>query len=344
MQMVWQNHGGEILAEMSPVSSVSWGAMTIEYSKAEYGDFDIEAVVKIALAIRPDAFESVAEYINWHDVQRSAGRLCVRWLASVDGQVVGSAYVGQSSSLPPDIIVVYVAVHPDQQSRGYGRALLERAEVTALERGGEKAFSWADETRPRSMRLLERAGYHEVDRGWESTLDLTKCNPDGLRSAVDRVVSSGIRITPASSFALERDDWKRELYRLFTDVEMDVPAPFPIQKVPFEDFEALSLGRRFISDGFFVALDGEQLVGLTEPQLVDDVPQNISQNLTGVRSGYRGRGIAMALKSQAVIWAIESGYTSIRTHNAQSNASMLAINDRLGFKRNHATVEYLKDL
>jgi GNAT superfamily N-acetyltransferase len=344
MQMVWQNHGGEILAEMSPVSNVSWGAMTIEYSKAEYGDFDIEAVVKIALAIRPDAHESVAEYIDWHDVQRSTGRLCVRWLVSVDGQVVGSAYVGQSSSFPPDLLAVYVAVHPDHQSRGYGRALLVRAQVTAAEQGGERVYSWTDETRPRSMRFLERAGYEEVDRGWESSLDLTQCDPDALRHAANRVVSSGIRITPATAFALERVDWKQELHRLYADVETDVPAPLPIQRMRFEDFACQSLGRRFLGDGFFVALDGEELVGLTEPQLVEEVPQQISQNLTGVRSDYRGRGIASALKSQAAIWAIESGYTSIRTHNAQSNASMLAINDRLGFQRNHATVVYLKDL
>ena len=51
--------------------------MTIEYHKAEYGDFDIDAVVEIALAIRPDAFESVANNIEWHDAQRAAGRMCV---------------------------------------------------------------------------------------------------------------------------------------------------------------------------------------------------------------------------------------------------------------------------
>jgi len=320
--------------------------VTIEYRKAEYGDFDIEAVVGIARAIRPDAFESVADHIEWHDVQRSAGRLCDRWLVSVGGQVVGSASVGQSSvyALPPEIIALYVAVHPEHQKLGYGRALLDRAEATASERKAERAYSWSDETQPRATRFLERAGYREVDRGWESTLDLTQCDPNGLREAVDRVASSGIRIEPVATFALGRDDWKQELHHFYANVEMDIPAPFPIQRAPFEDFEAQNLGRRFVSDGFLVALDGERLVGLTEPQPVDDVPQEISQNLTGVHSDYRGRGIAMALKSQAVIWAVEAGYTSIRTHNAQSNASMLAINDRLGFQRDHATVVYLKDL
>ena len=147
-----------------------------------------------------------------------------------------------------------------------------------------------------------------------------------------------------ASFSAERVGWKRDLHRLYTDVEQDVPAPFPIQKVRFEDFEALSLGRRFVGDGFFVALDGDELVGLTEPQPVDDVPKAIEQNLTGVRSDYRGRGIALALKSQAAIWAAQAGFTTIRTQNAQSNAAMLAVNDRLGFERKRATIEYLKNL
>jgi GNAT superfamily N-acetyltransferase len=262
----------------------------------------------------------------------------------LDGQIVGSAYVGQSSWIPPTTMIVYVAVHPNHQKQGYGRALLELAEATASERGGEMTFSWTEETRPRSMRFLDNAAYEVVERRWESTLDLPRCDLGMLQDAVDRVVISGIRIVSVASLSDERYDWKRELHRLYTNVERDVPAPFPIQEVRFEDFEALSLGRRFVSDGFFVALDGDELVGLTEPQPVDDVPNAIEQNLTGVRSDYRGRGIAYALKSQAAIWAAQAGYTSIRTQNAESNAAMLAVNDRLGFDRNRATIEYLKSL
>ena len=329
---------------MSPGFTLDWGVVTIEYRMAEYGDFDIEAVVEIAHAIRPDDYESVAALSDWHDVQRSAGRMCVRWLASIDGQIVGSVYVGQSAWVPPTTIILYVAVHPDHQKRGYGRALLERAEATASERGGERTFSWAEETWPRSMRFLDSATYEVVERRWESTLDLQRCDLGRFQDAVDRVVLSGIRITSVASFSAERGDWKRDLHRLYANVEKDVPAPFPIQEVRFEDFAALSLSRRFVGDGFFVALDGDELVGLTEPQPVDDVPNAIEQNLTGVRSDYRGRGIALALKSQAAIWAAQAGYTSIRTQNAQSNAAMLAVNDRLGFERKRATIEYLKNL
>lgn len=318
--------------------------MSINYWMAEFGGFDVGRVVEIAHAIRPDDYESVAALDDWHDVQRRAGRVCVRWLASLDGQIIGSAYVGQSSWVPLTTMMLYVAVHPDHQGRGYGRVLLQRAEGTASERGGERTFSWTEEAWPRSIRFLDCAGYEIVERRWESTLDLRRCDLGRLRDAVDQSVSSGIRIVSVNAFSAERADWKRALHRLYADVEKDVPAPFPIQDVPFEDFEGLSLGRRLVGDGFPVALDGNELVGLTEPQLVDEMPRAIEQNLTGVRSDYRGRGIATALKSQAAIWAAQAGFTSIRTQNAESNVAMLAVNDRLGFERNRATVECLKTL
>lgn len=287
-----------MLAEVSPGSTLSWGVVAIDYRMAEYGDFDVERVVEIARAVRPDDYVSAAEIRDWHDAQRTAGRLSVNWLVSVDDFIVGSAYVGQSTWLPPSTMVLRVVVHPDHQKRGHGRELLERAEATATEGGAECLLGWAEKAVPRTMQFVERAGFREVDREWESTLDLALCDIAELQQLVDRVTSSGIHIISASALAADRVDWKQELHRLYTDVEMDVPTHYPILKMPFDDFDALSLGRQFLADAFFVAMDGDQLVGLTEPVLVDDVPDAISQPLTGVRSDYRGRGIASALKAQ----------------------------------------------
>jgi GNAT superfamily N-acetyltransferase len=318
--------------------------MTIDYRMAEFGDFDLERVVEIALAIRPDGFESVAELSDWHDAERAAGRLCVRWLVSLDGDLVGSAYVGQARWLPPKTVILDMAVHPEHQQRGYGRGLLERAEATASESGAEALLGWAERAVPRTMQFLERAGFREVNRNWESSLDLSQCDVAELRQLVDRVASDGIRIVSAATLAADRDDWKHELHHLYNDVLMDIPTEYPMQRMPFDDFDALSLGRQFLPDAVLVAMDGDRLVGLTEPIPVDNVAEAISQSLTGVRPDYTGRGIASALKAQTAVWAIKSGYSSIRTENAQSNAAMLAVNDRLGFERNHATIEYLKNL
>jgi GNAT superfamily N-acetyltransferase len=122
--------------------------MTIEFRPAEYGDFDVERVVEIAHAIRPDDYVSVAEMCDWHAAQRAAGRLSVTWLASVDGHLVGSAYVGQSTWLLPTIMVLRVQVHPDHQGWGHGRALLERMEITASEGGASALLGWAEQAVP----------------------------------------------------------------------------------------------------------------------------------------------------------------------------------------------------
>lgn len=322
-------------------------AMTPDFRMVDCGDLDVEQIsqiVDIAHAIRSDDFESVATLSDWHDAQRKAGRLCLRWLAVLGDKIIGSVYVGQTSWFPTDTATLEVQVHPDHQGRGTGRILLERAEATASEHGAERTFSWTEEEWPRSVRFFECAGYEPIERRWESSLHIPGCNLEDLQESVDRVISSGIRIESVTSLSAENAEWKIGLYGLYAELEQDLPTTFAIPRLRFEDFEAISLGRRFIGDGFFVALDGDVLVGLSEPQTVDAAPRTISQRLTGVRSDYRNRGIAFALKARAAIWAAQAGYTSIRTQNAASNTAMLAVNDRLGFERNRATVEYLKDL
>jgi GNAT superfamily N-acetyltransferase len=318
--------------------------MSAEFRLVEYDDFDLAAVVAIAKAIRPDDFTSVEYLRDWSANQRRAGRLAVRWLAYVDGEVVGFSYVGQSPWLDPAMMIVHVGVHPGHRQRGYGRDLLERAEATASENAATQVIGWADETQGGALHLLEQTGYREIDREWESTLRVQDIDEVSLRHAIDRVASSGIRLVPLSEVSGTRSGWRHDLYRLYAAVDGDVPTQFDLMEMPFEDFESIVLGRRLLPDGFLVAMDGDTLVGLTEPLLVDDDPTAIAQEMTGVRKRHRGRGIATALKASAALWAKENGYATIRTSNAQSNMPMLAVNDRLGFERDHATIEYLKDL
>lgn len=318
--------------------------MTAEFRPQEDGNIDYESIVAIALSIQPDDYVSVTDMRDWDDNQRRASRLCARWLAYVDDEMVGFSYVGQSPELEPTMAIVRLMVHPAHQQRGYGRTLLDHAETTASEHGVDRLLGSTLETRPRDMRFMEQAGFREIDREWRSTLNLEHFDASTWQGALDQVTSSGIRIVPVAAIGEELSDWKRDLHRLYVQVEADVPANFPILAVSFEDFEALVLGHRLLADGFLVAMDGDQMVGLTEPLLVDDEPTAIDQSMTGVRSDYRGRGIATALKAASAVWAVSRGYTTIRTNNDQSNAAMLAVNDRLGFDRDHATIWYLKRL
>jgi GNAT superfamily N-acetyltransferase len=314
------------------------------FTYAEYDEADYEAVHRIVKAVRPDEFTSVADLRDWDETQRLAGRRSARWLADVDGELVGAAYVGESPWRDSAHPSGTVAVHPDHQHRGIGRNLLERIEATAKDWGAADLRTWADEDLPRGIEFLDAAGYEVIDREWRSTLDLTNFDSGAWADALERVQSAGVRIVSVADLQEGPPGWTDDLYALYAAAEADIPAGFPLHPESRQDWERITLGRRMLPEGFLVAIDDQGMIGLTEPQRVDDDEHAISQEFTGVARRARGRGVATALKAAAAIWAKNQGYTSIRTYNAQANAPMLAVNEKLGFVREHGSIEFRKQL
>jgi mycothiol synthase len=158
------------------------------------------------------------------------------------------------------------------------------------------------------------------------------------------VESEEIRILSVAELRETVPDWIGRLHELYVETEDDVPMQFPIDQMSRDDFEALMLGRKLLPEGFLVAVDGDEFVGLTQPDRVDGDDDVIAQEMTGVAAKARGRGIATALKVAAATWAKDTGYRSIRTYNAKSNAPMLAVNEKIGFVRDRGYIEFCKDL
>ncbi|MHA1168121.1 MAG: GNAT family N-acetyltransferase [Candidatus Hodarchaeales archaeon] len=82
--------------------------------------------------------------------------------------------------------------------------------------------------------------------------------------------------------------------------------------------------------------------GLTEVIYYPDRPSILHQNLTGVDENYRGRGLGKWLKAEMLAW-IKNEYPvvkTIMTGNSTTNAPMLSINRRLGFKEYKSGSEY----
>ena len=85
------------------------------------------------------------------------------------------------------------------------------------------------------------------------------------------------------------------------------------------------------ADASLVALVGGELAGLTMIRV--DGPSGRAQNdLCGVRRTHRGKGLAVLLKSQSLRRAAELGATIALTDNDETNAPMLAVNARLGYR------------
>ena len=73
-----------------------------------------------------------------------------------------------------------------------------------------------------------------------------------------------------------------------------------------------------------------------------DKQMMLNQNLTGVKEEYRGRGLGKWLKAAMLEW-IKEEYPEVQiivTGNATTNAPMLAINKRLGFKEYKSGTAY----
>ena len=80
--------------------------------------------------------------------------------------------------------------------------------------------------------------------------------------------------------------------------------------------------------------DGK-ISGLTEIRFSEiNTPELLNQALTGVKSIYRGRGLGKWLKALMLLYIRENLPQAkyFITGNAEHNAPMLSINDRLGFK------------
>ena len=83
--------------------------------------------------------------------------------------------------------------------------------------------------------------------------------------------------------------------------------------------------------------------GMTETFWSAAAPHRIEQELTGVRAKYRGRGLGKWIKAE-MLFFIKDRYPEagvVDTGNADKNAPMMSINERMGFG-NHLSQAFFK--
>lgn len=82
-------------------------------------------------------------------------------LAEEDGEIVGVVVLGPTEE---GFTVDNVAVHPSQQGRGLGRALLRHAETEARRAGFDTICLYTHERMTENQALCVRLGYEEYER------------------------------------------------------------------------------------------------------------------------------------------------------------------------------------
>ncbi|HXH61606.1 MAG TPA: GNAT family N-acetyltransferase, partial [Fimbriimonadaceae bacterium] len=255
-----------------------------------------------------------------------------RVIAEQDDVVVG---YGRTCLIAPNArrsFASEVIVHPKAQRQGIGRAVFKEIERYARENGAQcttlVVFDRIADTKP----AIERLGYEEKTFYFQSSLDPRTFDVTEHNGVIARVCESGIQIRALSEFpATEQTD--RAFHAVVHETELDVPFLDYFGVLGFDDYRKMMMGAQwFDRSGAFVAMHGEKIVGVTlvNPGSVDFNGEMFVSH-TGVVDGYRGKGIATALKARALEWAKAFGGTKVRTENNTANPAMRAVNQRLGF-------------
>ena len=261
------------------------------------------------------------------------------WIALKGDEVVGRAAVFENRSGSNEHIrEVMLHVHPEHRRRGIGSALFSSAMAAIPDDGKVKLVEGWTTTRVAAgmafaERLSAKKGLHMrvsqidlriIDRAlmgaWASAspagyrLELVEDDiPDALMPAMIQAFNA---INRMPREGLEMEDWK-----------------FTAETI--RDWERQRRARGQVQ-WMLLAIEGATGAGAGFTNVVFDprVPEIVHQGGTAVDPAHQGRDIGKWLKGRMVekIVAEMPRARFIRTDNAGTNAPMLAINDRMGFR------------
>ena len=254
------------------------------------------------------------------------------WTA--DGVLAGmaEAALSEDGAAYTDRATGFVAVAPAYRRQGLGTRLGSEVERFAATAG----VRWLEtETMERelagSLPLLQKRGFMELERYQTSRQKPAAVNLAPLDELQKQLREGGIETVALREIDGERT--RLELYRCNTVIWRDMPheAHVEWQDPPFDIFTRSIFERpAVLLDSFFVARDGDHIVGLSYLLRRPDGDAEVGD--TGVLSSHRRRGIARLLKMLVTRWAAQQRIPVVHTDNRADNAGMLAINRELGFQ------------
>jgi GNAT superfamily N-acetyltransferase len=300
------------------------------YPEAHQGD-PITADEVVEKSLR---FMREEEHIETHSVHQRGGS--DEWI----GLIRVSHIKENSKSYEENKHICYIyniALLTPYRGKGIATKLLEV--VLEYVKRHKKSLIIADTTEADGKKFIKKLGAQEALSGVENRLDLTKLDWD----MVGEWVKEGPVRSPESKIEFFEDcpdDIIEEYCKLYTEIgnqapreDMDVGdfVTTPELRRQYEKFQ------KDVDVTWLTAITREpngDISGLTEVLYRPSKDPLIFQELTGVPEKYRGSGKGKWLKA-VMIQEVKKRWptvTSVVTGNATSNAPMLSINNRLGFK------------
>lgn len=268
-----------------------------------------------------------------------------RFVAEVNGETVGVGdYTQFEGMYHPQKFAVWVTVKPAFRSQGIGKALYRRVMAALQPHDPISILSSTREDQTHAIAWLQKLGYAEKMRYWESRLEVQNFDFAPWAGKIEAVEATGFQLKSLKE--LEADPLHRlKYYDLWLEARLDVPRPDALSEVGFEDYcKWVFESQYYLPEGHFVAIDPTtgQYVALSTLWKTDG--DYLQTGLTGTRRAYRRKGLALALKLKGLQLAQTMGIREIRTGNESNNRAMLSINEALGFVKQPIWMDYVLTL
>jgi GNAT superfamily N-acetyltransferase len=288
---------------------------------------DAEGVLDLIHEVFPASTASVESWMH-QEASIPPRAQHATWVAIEDGVVAGRAEATFKWWSDSGAAFAAVNVGGAYRKRGIGSELWERAEQHVQELGASRLTTIFVES-PEGVAFARKRGFTEERAEAMSCVDPTTVDPPPE--------DAWCRIVPL------RDADPEEVYDVDMVTTPDVPATDALTSMPFDEWlDAVWRRPNVTHDGSFVAIVDDRVVGFTI--LAANVERGRAfTDYTATLREHRNRGIADRLKRASLAWAAANGIRAAWTTNDETNAAMLAVNNRLGYTTRLRRVEYLRE-
>lgn len=285
---------------------------------------DYAAAFRVVSEVIPEFVQTEAGFHHRQEVLPPEARRRA-WVAEEDGEIVGwgRAFVRYEESGGSG--QVGISVLPSRRGRGIGSGLLDRA----LEHLADtpRVFTVA---RADGRSFAEQRGFRLTHTGRISAVDPRGVDWTELSQATAKLRTLA-EIGPEEVFAVD------------SVAALDVPADEPPDRMDFERWrQAIWESPDFDFTASYAACVDGRPVAISYTAV--DLPRARAANaFTGVLPELRGRGLARLVKLAVIRHLAAADVSLLVTENDETNAPMLAVNARLGFRPHGAHFNYVRE-
>lgn len=307
---------------------------------------DFEDIARIVLSKDPSAHVSgpmlrLAEETTGPEYRR------FRIIAQDEHRIVGFAEYKQPPWMyNPNNYWITIGLDADYEGRGLEEEFYEQLINKLAPLNPVYLFSTALETNIRLNTHLKEWGFTEVNRRWPSVLDLRSFSEEPFVGSLDSARTRGVYFKTLEEFRQADSKYLDKMYQLECETSKDIPRaePFSITRQIFEDLILKSPNMLF--DGYYLAVvkqgAEERIVGVSNLESIDHKLDSYGIDITAVHRDFRRTGVATALKLLCIRYAKAKGIHFLQTTNDFLNQPILKLNEKMGFRKSAARIEYRK--